>query len=205
MDDRIGLSQREPNQIEPDEWRGVTFEGELHEKVQKRERRRRTLVVGTVFVVFLLLCAIPVYQNRMPKWRGIQAAAQLSVLLEGIKTRSIQTQKAVRLHVSRTGGTRIDVLDSCEPGAKAIQSESGTWPNAEGQLEVLSVVQAKMMGLEFVSDEVCVDPVQGLMEEKRVLVIVPVNDLAQSESNEEALGRASYVTVIGDSAKISVD
>ncbi len=186
-----------PLEIE-DEWRNF----ELYEKVRVRENRKRFILISLAILTFLGLCSVPVFEERMPKWRSLQAASQISVLLEKLKTLSIQEKKPVRLRFLDKGQYVVEVLTQCNSETALRIAKEGTWSDADGALKVLDGFEAKKLSLKLAFDQVCFDPVMGLdgVKSKRVLVIAPVKDLA-----EQRLDRASYVILEGESAKISIN
>jgi hypothetical protein len=181
-----------------EEWRNF----ELYEKVRVREHRKRFFFIALTAILFLGLCSVPVFEERLPKWQSLRAASALSVELEHLKTLSIQEKKPVRMRFLASGAFQIEVLDQCNSDSVRKIAEVGTWPDEEGSLKVLSAEEAKTFSLKLANDVICFDPVFGLdgVKTKRVLVIAPVKDLSEGR-----LDRASYVILEGESAKISIN
>jgi len=185
------------------------LEGELHEKIIVRERRRRRILIGVTLTLFLVLSAVPVYQERLPKWEGLDAARRLAVEIERLKTDAIRLKKPLKLTLSESGEVRVDVVNDCEAGAPAGPETAGAeplrtenWKSGNNTLSMLPVEQARKLNLNLVVDQLCFDPVNGLSQakSKKVLVILPVKDLAESR-----LDRASYVEVETPTARISIN
>ena len=184
------------------------LEGELHEKIIVRERRRRRILIGVTLTLFLVLSAVPVYQERLPKWESLDAARRLAVEIERLKTDSIRLKKPLKLTLFESGEVKVDVVNDCEAGAPAGQETVGeslrteNWKNGNNTLSMLPVDQARKLNLNLVVDQLCFDPVNGLSQSKtkKVLVILPVKDLAESR-----LDRASYVEVETPTARISIN
>ena len=181
-----------------DEWRNF----ELYEKVRVRENRKRIILVSLGILTFLGLCSVPVFEERMPKWQSLSAASEISVILEKLKTLSIQEKKPVRLRFLEKGQFIIEVLAQCNSETPLRVAKQGAWSDSEGSLKILDAAQAKSLSLKLAFDQVCFDPVSGLdgVKSKRVLVVAPVKDLAQ-----QRLDRASYIILEGESAKISIN
>lgn len=181
-----------------EEWRNF----ELYEKTRIRDQRRRFWTIVLAGFLFLLLCAVPVIHERLPKWKTLDAARELSLELEHLKTRAIQEKKSMRMTFGESGIFRIEQVSDCSGGRVEKLEREETWSHHGGELKVLSTEELSRFSLSQGTANVCFDPVFGLPEVKNrlVLVIVPVKDLA-----EERLDRASYVILEGDSAKISIN
>jgi hypothetical protein len=177
------------------------LEGELHEKIIIRERRRKRILVSLALVLFLFLSGIPVYQERLLKWQSLEAARRIAVEIEKLKTESIQLKKPLKLTLMADGELKVEVLSDCG-SAQTEKLYNKKWRDEGEQLSILSVDEAKKLKLNFVVDQLCFDPVNGLAQSKmkKVLVVLPVKDLAESR-----LDRASYVEVETANARISIN
>ncbi len=115
---------------------------------------------------------------------------------------AIQQKKPIRMKFLADGKFQYEIIEKCPAGAALQPATSGDWSNFNGELKVLSLADAHQFSLKLASDEVCFDPVFGLegVKSSRVIVIAPVNDLAN-----QRLDRASYVILLGESAKISIN
>ena len=181
-----------------EEWRNF----ELYEKVRVRENRKRLLLVSATLLTFLGLCAVPVVDERLPKWRSLRAAQSLAVQLEHLKTLSIQEKKPIRLHLQANGQFQFELVNECLSETPLRIVSEGTWPDSEGTLKILSAEEAKVLSLKLATDQICFDPVFGLdgVKTRKVVVIAPVKDLS-----EQRLDRASYIILDGESAKITIN
>ncbi len=180
------------------EWRDY----ELYERQRVRKNRNRFIILSLVVLLFFTLCAVPVVQERLPKWKSLHAAREISIELEHLKTMAIQQKKPIRMKFLADGKFQYEIIEKCPAGAALQPATSGDWSNFNGELKVLSLADAHQFSLKLASDEVCFDPVFGLegVKSSRVIVIAPVNDLAN-----QRLDRASYVILLGESAKISIN
>ena len=181
-----------------EEWRNF----ELYEKIRVRENRKRILFLSAALLLFFGLCSVPVVEERLPKWRSLKAAQEVSVDIERLKTLSIHEKKPVRLHFLDGGRYQFEVLSQCNSPTPIKVLQEGHWPDADGALKVLPTDEAKSLSLKLAVDDICFDPVFGLdgLKGKHVLVIAPVKDLA-----DQRLDRASYVILENESAKISIN
>jgi hypothetical protein len=179
---------------------------ELYEQVRIRQNRKRFFIFGSALILFLSLCAVPVVKERLPKWRSLRAAREISTELERVKTLSIQEKRPVRLKFIGGGQYRVDVLERCGSGGVLRELAPGTWTPRPEELVILSGAEAAKHSLGLATDEICFDPVFGLEVSPAargvvvVVVVVPVNDLTAGR-----LDRASYVILDGESAKISIN
>lgn len=181
-----------------EEWRNF----ELYEKVRVRENRKRIVFLLISVLLFLGLCSVPVFEERLPKWRSLRAASELSVALEKLKTLAIREKKPIRIHFLDQGRYEYQILQSCESEVPIRTEEAQAWKYFGGELQVLTAAEAKILSLKLATDSICFDPVFGLdgVKTKKVVVVAPVKDLA-----EHRLDRASYIILEGESAKISIN
>jgi hypothetical protein len=181
-----------------EEWRNF----ELYEKVRVREHRKRFVLISLTILLFFSLCSVPVFEERLPKWRSLRAAQILSVEIEKLKTLSIHEKMPIRLRFLENGRYQMEVISQCSSEAVIRVARDGQWPDADGTLRILNAEEAKKLSLKLANDQICFDPVFGLdgVKTRKVLVIVPVKDLS-----EDRLDRASYVILEGESAKISIN
>ena len=181
-----------------EEWRNF----ELYEKVRVRENRKRLFLITLTALGFFGLCAVPVVEERLPKWRSLRAAQRLSVQLEHLKTLSIQERKPIRFRFLEGGHYQFEILNECQSETPLRIVNEGVWPDAEGTLKILSGAEAQALSLKVATDQICFDPVFGLegVKTRKVVVVAPVKDLS-----EQRLDRASYIILDGESAKISIN
>jgi hypothetical protein len=182
-----------------EEWR--TFE--LYEKVRLREHRKRLLFFVTTLLVFLSLCAVPVVDERLPKWKSLSAARHLSIEIEKLKTLAIKTKKPAKLSFLENGEYKVETLEHCEDAIGNIVSLTRwTSTSPEHALHALTPDEAKAFEVKLAVDQVCFDPVFGVeqIKSKKVIINDPVKDLA-----EKRLDRASYIILQGDSAEITIN
>jgi hypothetical protein len=181
-----------------EEWRNY----ELHEKVRIRDQKKRFWTITLAVSLFLGLCAVPVVRERLPKWRGLDAARVISLSIEAMKTRAIREKKPLRIRFTGEGTYRIEVLNDCKDQSPLRFDADSPWPDRGGALRVLSRADLEKFSIGQGVESICFDPVFGLAggESRQVLVVVPVKDLSEGR-----LDRASYVLIEGESAKISIN
>jgi hypothetical protein len=180
------------------EWRNF----ELYEKVRVREHRKRFWIITLAVLLFFTLCAVPVVDERLPKWKTLDAARSILIRLEKMKTRSIQEKKPIRVSFRESGELVMELVADCKSQTAIQVIEKEIWSKDPENFKVLSRSELDHFKLKVGSDEICFDPVFGLdgVKNQIVLVVVPVKDLSA-----ERLDRASYVILEGESAKISIN
>jgi hypothetical protein len=181
-----------------EEWRNF----ELYEKIRVRDRRKRFWTITLTALVFLGLCSVPVIQNRLPKWQSLDAALELSLVLEHMKTRSIQEKRPVVLKFLEAGKYKMEWVSDCNAKESPSLEQEASWSDRSGTLKVLNAAELAQYSISLGTDEICFDPVYGLngVKSRLVVVIAPVKDLSEGR-----LDRASYVEFEGESAKISIN
>lgn len=185
--------------LDAEEWK--TFE--LYEKIRIRKRRQKFWISSLVFALFLVLCAVPVIDEQLPKWKSLELARRLAVEIEKMKTLSIQKKQPIRMSFLDNGEMSVEMVATCQdaPGSGTLLWQK-QWITEPQDLKVLHSTEALTFELKMAMDHVCFDPVYGLddIKTRRVVVIAPVKDLT-----EQRLDRASYVILEGESAKISIN
>jgi len=191
-----------------EEWRSF----ELYEKKRVRTRRSRLIYISMAVLLFLVLCSVPVVDERAPKWHTLKIARDLSVEVEKLKTLAIKSKRPAQMSFLDSNLLQIDLLEHCA-GTKVSPHEithtpflkepvvTKRWGN-DDQYKILTPAEAKEFSIVLVGENVCFDPVDGLVSQytKQVIAIVPVKDLA-----EKRLDRASYVIIDGESAKVNIN
>lgn len=196
MDEHLDQHERNERQY---------LEVELYEKILVRERRKKALLITLALTIFLFLCGIPVYNERLPKWKSLKAARKIAVQIEQMKTQSLHMKKPLKLTIIENGQLKIEQVSDCTSAAADVPGEKfreDSWTTESDEVSLLSEVDAKKLNLNLAVHQICFDPVQGVNvpKVKKVFVIVPVKDLAESR-----LDRASYVEVESATAKITIN
>ena len=126
------------------------LEVELYEKIVVRERRRKAILISLASMIFLFLCAIPVYNERFPKWESLKAARNIAVEIQRIKTESLNLKKPLLLSVLENGMIKVERVSSCNiaPGQTPIAEEQlyeKNWINSNEAITLLSETDAKKL------------------------------------------------------------
>lgn len=180
---------------------------ELYEKTTVRERRKKGILISSAFILFLFLCAIPVYREQLPKWQSLQAARMIGVEIEKIKTEALHLKKPLQISILSDGLLKVEVVSHCRASPADVNSVTQVlreyrWTDEEEGISLLNAEGAKELNLNMAVQQLCFDPVLGILSPKvkKVIVLAPVKDLA-----ELRLDRASYVEVETSSARISIN
>jgi hypothetical protein len=183
------------------------LEVELYEKIVVRERRKKIILIVLAFSIFLFLSGIPVYQERFPKWDSLRAAKNIAVELEKVKTAALKLKKPLQFSVLENGKIKIEQVSNCNPvatGSRVVEETlpEKSWMHSTSKVTLMQEIDAKKFNLGMAVQQICFDPVSGLSspQSKKVFVVVPVKDLAESR-----LDRASYVELESATAKISIN
>ena len=173
------------------------FELDLYEKKRLKKRKKRTWFIFFGGVLFLSLCAVPVYRERAPKWKSLSVARQLAMELERMKTKSIEVQVPLRMVVGDTGIVKIEKIGSCEANQEAsrdgITNEKEFLIDPKNETTMFPVRETK---------QICFDPVHGWVspQKKLTLIFVPVKDLS-----EQRMDRASYLEIQDQTINIVIN
>lgn len=178
---------------------------ELWEKVEQRFRRKRTLLVFAVVLVFLALSSIPIVKDRAPKWTGFAAARRLASELDRAKLRAAQIGRAVKLEVFAVAdglAYRTSLVEHCGAAESVEVLREGPLLRASGD-EVFTLLEgaaADRLGLKTMQNQFCYSPLSQENLSEATFGILPAKDLT-----EDRLDRLSIVRIAGSSADISFD
>jgi hypothetical protein len=194
------------NRWKDDEWRQF----ELWEKLEQKARRKRSWTIIAAAVVFVSILSVPIFQDRIPKWRALGATRGLAVRANQMKVDAASLKLPLRLRLENSdSGPRfvIEKVASCASDSAApgeIWGQGVVFRDAHlgSRYAVLSAAQAGELGLERVKEAVCYDPA-GLdlsSDGVKAVGILPVKDLAEGR-----LDRASFLNFSGLFAEIGFD
>lgn len=193
------------NRWKESEWNAY----ELWEAVEIRERHRRLWLVAFCAVIALVILALPIYQEQLPKWRGLRFARILSDRLLDIRKDAAHAQKRFFVKIGQDSEGRIhgDVFDAATEQDCVQQAQSNSAPIFsfpvidEGQKEISLVTfsDSERLGLRGVVESVCFDPFRESDGESKTFAFIPVKDLTDYRQD-----RISTVTVL-DAASFSFD
>lgn len=191
------------NRWKDDEWRQF----ELWERIEFRLRRKRVWLIAASVLIFTSILAIPVIEERLPKWRALNAMRLLAVRANQMKVDAASLGVPLRLRIENSSeGPKylIERVESCVSGVEAkIWGEGSVFENSERGSEylVFDPKSANAEGLERVTSEVCFDPV-GMEHHDGVkaLGILTAKDLT-----EHRLDRVAFLNFSGLFAEIDFD
>lgn len=181
---------------------------ELWERIETRLKRKKTWTVLVVILVFITILSVPIFQDRLPKWKALSAMRALAVKANRMKVdaASLGVPLQLRLEDSEKGPLFvIEKVDSCALGANA-QVRSGGQVFSDEEVgkayRVLGPENATGLGLERVSRSLCYDPAPSGMSDPstRALGILTAKDLTESR-----LDRIAFLNFSGLFAEIDFD
>ncbi|MCC7442192.1 MAG: hypothetical protein IT285_11190 [Bdellovibrionales bacterium] len=171
---------------------------ELWENLERKARLRQIVWVALTGVLALLLSAVPVVMDHLPRWKGLAMSRRLSAGVLEVRSLVAWTGNAHRLRWQQVKGkniAHIEQVGSCgsEVQAAKLIRRIPLGRGGKGGHEVLSAEQARVASLQRVSGSYCLDPLgQGDLGATRYLVTLPVNDLASGR-----IDRAAMIEIAG--------
>jgi len=191
------------NRWKDDEWRQF----ELWERIELRLRRKKIWIVLAVAFVFVAILAVPIIQDRLPKWRALNAMRVLAVRANQMKVDAAALGVPLRLRIENSAeGPQylIERVERCNSASTARAWGGGSvfdHPEIGSEFVVFEPKDAAKLGLERVTTDVCYDPT-GLEASERIqaLGILSAKDLTSGR-----LDRASFLNFSGLFAEIDFD
>lgn len=168
---------------------------ELWEKVEHRlHRAKRAWVIATA-IVFVILSAVPVVMDQMPKWRSLYAIQSLAREINQIKREAGMSRSAVRIRfldpvkLDFVVESAANCLESSFAQSKMIRP--GALPGG-GDLELLDRARGEERGIPGLVTSFCYDPYLGEQiasqsGEAVGFAIIPAKDLAERRFDRVAL------------------
>lgn len=191
------------NRWKDDEWRQF----ELWERIELRLRRKKVWIILAVAFVFVAILAIPIVQDRLPKWRALNAMRVLAVRANQMKVDAAALGVPLRLRIENSAqGPQyvIERVERCDSGTSARAWGGGAVfdrPEVASEFVVFEPRDATRLRLERVTTDVCYDPT-GAEASGRVqaLGILSAKDLTSGR-----LDRAAFLNFSGLFAEIDFD
>jgi hypothetical protein len=201
------------NRWKDDEWRQF----ELWERIEFRLRRKKTWIILGVFLVFVAILAAPVIEDRLPKWRAINAMRSLAVRANQMKVDAAALGVPLRLRIEDSSdGPQyvIERVDQCNSNhgfsngiveAKSARIWGGgpVFENRERGMDfvVFEPREATALGLERVTTAVCYDPL-GV---EATDVVQALGIMTAKDLTSRRLDRVAFLNFSGLFAEIDFD
>lgn len=181
---------------------------ELWEKVEERQRRRKRLWIFATAVVFLMLSAIPVIIDRLPKWKSREMTKDLALEIGKVKMKAALNYGAFRMRFTSPSPLNyvIEQVENCNSEtAQLVQSATLGDPKTSPDFALLQPGESERWQVEGIVDQFCYDSLKGSQGAGRLgglmaFGIVPVKDLTDAR-----MDRISLTVLRGQSAEISFD
>ena len=193
------------NRWKESEWNAY----ELWEAVEIRERRRKFWIVGLSCILALVILALPIYQEKMPKWSGLRVARILADHLLDIRRDSSNNQRRFLVKILQDPAGRIqgNVYNSateaeCTESAQIAAQPIFSFPlvaDEQNEIALITRSMSQQIGLEGVGESICFDPFRDTEGVRMTFAFIPVKDLTEVRED-----RISTVTVL-DAASFSFD
>ena len=191
------------NRWKDDEWRQF----ELWERIEHRLRRKRTWIILAVALIFVGILGAPVIEDRLPKWRALNAMRILAVRANQMKVDAASLGVPLRLRIENSAdGPQyvIERVDRCDISAMArVWGGGPVFENHDRGTDfvVFEPREASAFGLERVTTSVCFDPLgTEANEQVQALGILTAKDLT-----DRRLDRVALLNFSGLFAEIDFD
>ncbi len=199
---------------------------------QKIHRQKRLWMLGTV-VVFLVLSAVPIIAEKMPKWASRDLTRQLAQVLNRVKRAAIHERGAVHLrfleasaspqtllyvlekftvcpslHSASTAPVPQEVVERLEQGVLQGLELGGLFGGERYQL--LTPAQGLELGVPGLVDSFCYDARVGAQGLEMDAKATTANDLAFAvvsvkDFTERRVDRLSLLLLSGSLAEMELD
>jgi hypothetical protein len=191
------------NRWKDDEWRQF----ELWERIEYRLRQKRTRIILGVALVFISILAAPIIEDRLPKWRALNAVRGLAVHANEMKVDAASLGVPLRLRVENSlEGPQyvIERVERCDaPAGAQVWGGGFVFNKAEygKAFVVFQPADATSLGLERITTALCFDPLgtEGV-EQTQAIGILSAKDLT-----DRRLDRATFLNFSGLFARIDFD
>jgi len=193
------------NRWKESEWNAY----ELWEAVEVRARKRKFWIVGLSCVLGFLILALPIYQEKMPKWKGLRVARILADHLLDIRRDSSNNQRRFLVKIQQDVAGRIQgnvysaaTAADCTEAAQTNIEPVFSFPlitEEQSSIALLTREAAQKIGLGAVDEAICFDPFRESEGSTMTFAFIPVKDLTDVRED-----RISTVTVL-DAASFSFD
>lgn len=193
------------NRWKDDEWRQF----ELWERIELRLRRKRTWIVLAVAFGFVAILAAPVIEDRLPKWRALNAMRALAVRANQMKVDAAALGVPLRIRIEDSAEgpqyviERVDRCVGAEPKSAHVWGGGPIFENRERAADfvVFDPRVATAFGLERVTTMVCYDP----LGTEAAAGVQALGILTAKDLTEKRLDRVSFLNFSGLFAEIDFD
>jgi hypothetical protein len=182
---------------------------ELWNKVELRLRRQKRLWIISTFIVFIMICSIPVFMQKWPKWVGMFAARELALLVNQIKKDAGLKHLAfeISFDFNQTLKFQIHKKNTCDevgPG-QLVQSGYVLDELLLGSYVLIGAETGEKLGIPGLKTKFCYDPMSGSTVTSKTddvigFGIIPAKDLTDNRSD-----RVSILLLTGPNAELSFE
>jgi len=160
---------------------------ELWERIETRLKRKKTWTVLAVCLVFIAILSVPIFQDRLPKWRALSAMRSLAVRANAMKVDAASLGVSLQLRLTDSENGPLFIIE------KVTACEQGTVLEVMGGGQVFSNAEVgkayRVFTHERVAHSLCYDPASSGSTDPgtRSLGILTAKDLTESRLDRIAL------------------
>ncbi len=180
---------------------------ELWDQVEQRLRRQRYLWIFATTLVFIFLSAIPIVQDRWPKWATRSLSRQLAQEMNWVKSEASTHRGAYRFRFKEPGSLHFEVerLSSCKVLGGEVVRTGSLARAGDGRYIWMPTALGLTQGIPGLVAEFCYDSLEGSPVSPQAgslsgFGIISVRDLA-----DKRYDRMSILLFAGTLAEISFD
>ncbi len=203
--------------VEEERWAREAWKHyEFWEKVEKRFRRKRLILIVSATIVFLVLSSIPVIMDRMPHWRALSLTRELALKISDIKFNAIIEKKAHKITFLGSDGLNfiVEKAETCSDftwtkfesgrlsGNNINQSDNKGEP---GDFYLLSTIEGEKINVPGVVRHICYEPLGGSGFSQDGIDLVGLGIIPRADLENSRLDRIVLLLIDGQTANISID
>jgi hypothetical protein len=200
--------------IGEERWDKAAWESyELWEKIELRLRRRKRLWIFGTVLLFIMLSAVPIVRDRLPKWTTETAARRLAQEVNRIKRDANIDRSAYRIRFNESGSLsyQVERVKSCaEAKGVVLRTEALLSKSKLGSYVLLTSQQGVEIGAPGLVQSFCYDYLagsEGALNGQTIIGfgIMPAQDLSANNLTAPRMDRLSVLLLSGPLAEISFD
>ena len=198
--------------VADERWTKAEWEGyELWEKVELQERRKRRLWITATLLLFLILSAVPIAIEQLPKWIARSYSRQLAQEVNQLKREASIAKAPFRIRLVQTESEEqlqfvVEKVSDCKSSqGDIVRRGSLSYRTVTSRFTWVFPTDGVELGVPGLLTQFCYDPLLGsdvILRGKpmEAFGIIPVKDLS-----EKRLDRMALLLLSGPSAETSFD
>ena len=175
---------------------------ELWEKIELRFRRRKQLWISGTVVLFLLISAVPIVRDRMPKWTTLAQSRRLGEEVNQIKLEASRARSPYRIRFESGVEFKVEKLMKCSDlGGVLVRSGN----LGLGDSVVLTGAQGADLSIPGLTHQFCFDPLSGSEAASSVAPLLGFGLISSHDLAEKRTDRLSILLLSGASAEAAFE